>query len=87
MIGWWGRVSRSVRARRHHQRLRATVTAYVDGEVDAATADQVEQHLRRCWWCSQDAEYATLIKVSLRHGRDGPFDLAAARLRRWVASL
>lgn len=29
------------------------LSAYLDGELDAATVDKIEEHLRGCNWCEQ----------------------------------
>ena len=71
-----------------HHRHRRQVSAYLDGELDAATAAAVGHHLRRCWGCNSTLEDLRLIKVSLSHlaGRR-PEALGAVRLRRWAMHL
>jgi anti-sigma factor RsiW len=68
-----------------HRRMRRAVSAYLDSEVDPATAAAVAAHLRRCWACSGDAELIRMIKQSLGNlaGRHDD-TLAAMRLRRRI---
>lgn len=71
-----------------HRRLQRAVSAFVDGEVDAATATAVEAHLRDCFDCSGDAELARMAKVSLHNLADRQRDvLTAVRLRRFASGL
>jgi anti-sigma factor RsiW len=71
-----------------HRRMQRTVTAFVDGELDAATEAAVEAHLRDCWDCSGDVELARMVKASLHHLADRDQDaLTALRLRRFAAGL
>jgi anti-sigma factor RsiW len=74
-------------ARRAHRRLRESISAYVDGQLDPYAARRVARHLQECWWCSEDAEFALLIKESLRRNRTRHPDVGVARLRRWAAQL
>jgi anti-sigma factor RsiW len=71
-----------------HRRMQRAVSAFVDGEVDAATAATVEAHLRECFDCSGDAELARMVKVSLDKLADRQRDvLTAIRLRRYATRL
>lgn len=70
-----------------HLRLRSMVEAYVDGELDGATARAVRAHLRECWWCSADAQTHRLVRSSLRRRRGGLSSLPVTRLRRFVRDL
>lgn len=71
-----------------HRRMQRAVTAFVDGELDAATEAAVEAHLRDCWDCSGDVELARMVKASLHHLADRDRDaLTAMRLRRFAAGL
>lgn len=71
-----------------HRRMQRAVTAYVDGELDAATAATVSAHLRDCFDCSGDAELARIVKASLHNLADRERDaLTAVRLRRFAAGL
>lgn len=71
-----------------HRRMQRAVTAFVDGELDAAAAAAVEAHLRDCWDCSGDVELARMVKESLRHLADRDRDaLTTHRLRRFAAGL
>jgi anti-sigma factor RsiW len=74
-------------ARRAHRKLRDSTSAYVDGQLDPHAAGRVARHLQECWWCSEDVEFALLIKESLRRNRTRHPDLSVVRLRRWVAQL
>jgi anti-sigma factor RsiW len=65
-----------------HRRMRRTVSAYLDGEVDAATAAEVADHLRHCQDCSGDAELIGLIKTSLSNLRVGDVVQTPRRGRR-----
>lgn len=68
--------------------MRRAVDAWVDGELDAETAEAVAHHLRICWDCSSAAETTRLVKSALRAHRDRePPPLAAARLRRFADRL
>jgi anti-sigma factor RsiW len=70
--------------RLRHRRLRRSVDALVDGELDVAWAAVVEQHVRTCWECSAAADAARLIKRSLRRRAERePTSLATARLLRY----
>jgi anti-sigma factor RsiW len=71
-----------------HRRMRRTVSAFVDGQLDAIEAAVVAAHVRACWECSGDVEVVRLIKRSLRNlaGRERDA-LAAARLRRFAGKL
>lgn len=71
-----------------HRRMQRAVTAFVDGELDAATRAAVEAHLRGCFDCSGDAELARMVKASLHNlaGRQRDV-LTAARLRRFATGL
>ncbi len=71
-----------------HRRMQRAVTAFVDGELDAATEVTVEAHLRDCFDCSGDAELARMVKVSLHNLADRQRDaLTAVRLRRFATGL
>lgn len=71
-----------------HRRMQRAVTAFVDGELDDATAAAVERHLWDCFGCSGDAELARMVKVSLSHLAERQRDaLAALRLRRFATGL
>lgn len=64
------------------------MSAFVDGELDGATARAVERHVGGCWACSMAVEQLRLIKASLRRlGRGRPDALGVARLRRWATTL
>lgn len=71
-----------------HRRLRRTLAAFVDDELDRHTATAVRAHLRWCWTCSADAELMQMIKRALHTlaERQGT-SLTAARLRRFAADL
>ena len=71
-----------------HRRMQRAVTAFVDGELDAATAATVEEHLRDCFDCSGDAELTRMVKASLENLADRERDaLTALRLRRFATGL
>lgn len=71
-----------------HRRMQRAVTAFVDGELDAAAAVIVEAHLRDCFDCSGDAELARMVKASLHNLADRQRDvLSAVRLRRFATGL
>jgi hypothetical protein len=73
---------------RPHPRLRRAVSAYADGELDAATAQALAAHLLECHGCSHDLAVVLAIKGSLqRLANAEPSPLAAKRLRRWAANL
>jgi anti-sigma factor RsiW len=66
-----------------HRRIRRDVSAYLDGEVGAATASAVRANLRQCWACSGDAELTRMIKHSLHNLASRHDDVVALmRLRR-----
>ncbi len=68
--------------------MQRAVTAFVDGELDAATAALVEAHLRDCFDCSGDAELARMVKTSLQNlGQRQRDVLTTARLRRFATGL
>lgn len=74
--------------RREHRRLRRAVDAWVDRELDDATAHEVAAHLHECWDCSSAAETTRLLKRSLRGRRDRePPRLATLRLQRFAEDL
>jgi anti-sigma factor RsiW len=71
-----------------HRRMQRAVTAFVDGELDAATAATVASHLRDCFDCSGDAELARMVKASLHNVAHRERDLlTAVRLRRFATTL
>lgn len=71
-----------------HRRMQRAVTAFVDGELDAAAAALVEAHLQDCFDCSGDAELSRMVKVSLHNLADRQRDvLTAVRLRRFASGL
>ena len=71
-----------------HRRLQRAVSAFVDGELDAATAATFGAHLRDCFDCSGDVELARMVKVSLHNLADRQRDvLTAVRLRRFASGL
>jgi len=57
-----GRVSDPVK----HRKLRRMVSAYVDGEIESAQAQQVSEHLAQCWECRAAAQLLRVMKESLR---------------------
>ncbi|MPY91855.1 MAG: hypothetical protein GEV08_01985 [Acidimicrobiia bacterium] len=70
------------------RRMKHTVSAFLDGELEPSVMAKVEAHLRRCWECSSDYELGRLVKSSLRNLATRDRDaLAAMRLRRFAARL
>lgn len=87
----WGRL-REIRAQcreqLRHLRLRGSVDAYVDGELNVARRAELATHLLHCWTCSGHAETLRLVKHSLGQGRlRAPASLSEVRLRRFAAHL
>lgn len=71
-----------------HRRLRGRVDAWVDGELDRATAGRMARHVRFCWGCSAAAETTRLIKAALAgEVARRPRPLAATRLRTFADRL
>lgn len=71
-----------------HRRMQRAVTAFVDGELDAAAAATVAAHLQDCFDCSGDAELARMVKASLHNLADRQRDaLTSMRLRRFATGL
>lgn len=71
-----------------HLRVRHRIGAFLDGELNGATARLVAGHLQDCWTCNDTAHDLRLIRASLTHlGRTAPPTVAAARLRRLAARL
>ena len=72
----------------NHRRLERALSAYLDGELDAAASANMTAHLRDCWGCSGEAELLRLVKRSLRNlGHRHSDVLGAARLRRLASRL
>jgi len=60
--------------------------AYLDGELDSATATKVEKHLEACRRCGLEATTYQAIKSALSRGRRVD-DEAVQRLREFGVSL
>lgn len=76
-------------ARRERARCRETVRvlqAYLDGEVDEATAEAAERHLETCRRCGLEATVYAEIKEALARRRE-PNEAAVGRLREFASRL
>jgi anti-sigma factor RsiW len=73
---------------REHPRIAKAIDAWVDHELDDATARRVARHVRDCRDCSAAVETTRLVKRSLHRQRDcEPRHLATARLARFAQQL
>lgn len=71
-----------------HRRMQRAVTAFVDGELAAATEATVAAHLRGCFECSGEAELQRMVKTALRNLADRERDtVTVVRLRRFATGL
>jgi anti-sigma factor RsiW len=61
--------------------------AYLDGEVDAATARRIAVHLDRCTPCENESDVYERIKVSLSHRRSEIDPDVAAALDEFIQQL
>ncbi len=55
-------------------KIKRRLSAYLDGELDAATAEMVTDHLRRCTNCSAEAERLQRAYYLLGEGSELPAD-------------
>ena len=61
---------------------------YIDGTLEAADRELVDEHLSRCRRCCGELEFAHELRGFLRKGRDAPLPQdALQRLHRTLAEL
>lgn len=69
------------------RRVRRVLQAYLDGQVDAATAAEVERHLAACRRCGGEAAvYAEIRRALARRGARVD-EVAVRRLRTFASQL
>lgn len=66
--------------------LARLVCAYLDGELDPATAAWAAHHLEQCPGCAPEADALGELRVALRELGVPPSD-AVTRLREWLSSV
>jgi len=68
--------------------LAERIERYLDGELDAAEADQLREHMAGCYPCTEEVELRDQIRALVRHGcaEPAPVDLVA-RVRARLATV
>lgn len=77
IMGLFGRTPRSMSC---HQ-VGTVLQQYLDGDIDAETAERIEEHLEECRRCGMEAETYERIKSTLAAQRPDVPDDSVERLR------